>query len=129
MEAFACASIAVDACCRIWFFANSVVSSAKSASSMPPLAADKLADMLVRLLTVWLSLLETAPSSARWMLIVLRPLSIVLIKTRVSAYSRPTLAGPVPATFALIPRLRPHNQNRTVAARAIADMKTFGHLS
>jgi hypothetical protein len=27
------------------------------------------------------------------------------------------------------PRLRTHNQNRTVAARAIADMKTFGHLS
>jgi len=26
-------------------------------------------------------------------------------------------------------RLRTHNQNRTVAARAIADMKTFGHLS
>ena len=24
---------------------------------------------------------------------------------------------------------RTHNQNRTVAARAIADMKTFGHLS
>ena len=27
------------------------------------------------------------------------------------------------------PRLRTHNQNRTVAVRAIADMKTFGHLS
>ena len=26
-------------------------------------------------------------------------------------------------------RLRTHNQNRTVAARVIADMKTFGHLS
>ena len=26
-------------------------------------------------------------------------------------------------------RLRTHSQNRTVAARAIADMKTFGHLS
>jgi len=29
----------------------------------------------------------------------------------------------------VISRLRTHNQNRTVAARAIADMKTFGHLS
>ncbi len=28
-----------------------------------------------------------------------------------------------------VTRLRTHNQNRTVAARAIADMKTFGHLS
>mgnify|MGYP004192668949 CR=1 FL=1 len=26
-------------------------------------------------------------------------------------------------------RVRTHNQNRTVLARAIADMKTFGHLS
>ena len=30
---------------------------------------------------------------------------------------------------AALARLRTHNQNRTVAARAIADMKTFGHLS
>jgi len=29
----------------------------------------------------------------------------------------------------LVSGLRTHNQNRTVAARAIADMKTFGHLS
>ena len=29
----------------------------------------------------------------------------------------------------MLARLRTHNQNRTVAARAIADMKTFGHLS
>ena len=26
-------------------------------------------------------------------------------------------------------RLKTYNQNKTVAARAIADMKTFGHLS
>mgnify|MGYP000002531319 CR=1 FL=1 len=36
---------------------------------MPPLAADKLADMLVRLLTVWLSRLETAPNLDRCWLI------------------------------------------------------------
>ena len=62
--------MAVDACCRIWFFANRVVSKAKSASSIPPLAADRLAEMLVRLLTVWLKLLETAQSSERWMFTV-----------------------------------------------------------
>ena len=51
-EALACASIAVEARCKIWFFASAVVSSAKSASSIPPLAADRLAEILVRLLTV-----------------------------------------------------------------------------
>ena len=35
----------------------------------------------------------------------------------------------IPNIFDESVRLRTHNQNRTVAARAIADMKTFGHLS
>ena len=41
------------------------------------------------------------------------------------------LGGALPDTRAFegCLRLRTHNQNRTVAARAIADMKTFGHLS
>ena len=40
----------------------------------------------------------------------------------------PNRTYPVKSIDALT-RLRTHNQNRTVAARAIADMKTFGHLS
>ena len=52
LEALACASIAVAAWLRICSLANCVVSSAKSASSMPPLAADRLAEMLVRFFTV-----------------------------------------------------------------------------
>ena len=35
----------------------------------------------------------------------------------------------VGGNFVDVSRVRAHNQNRTVAARAIADMKTFGHLS
>ena len=44
-EALASASIAAEACCRIWFFAKLVVSNAKSASSMPPLAADRFDEL------------------------------------------------------------------------------------
>ena len=63
LDALAWASIAVDACCRIWFLAKFVFSSAKSASSILPLAADRLAEIFVRLFTVWFRRLETAPSS------------------------------------------------------------------
>ena len=60
-----CWNYFVDACCKIWFFAKFVVSNAKSASSMPPLAADKLDEMFVRLFTVWFNRLDTAPNSDR----------------------------------------------------------------
>jgi Fe-Mn family superoxide dismutase len=40
-----------------------------------------------------------------------------------------TGGAPSPAVLAAITRLRTHNQNRTVAARATADRKTVGHLS
>jgi hypothetical protein len=33
------------------------------------------------------------------------------------------------ASYLLLSRLRTHNQNMTVAASAIADRNTFGHLS
>ena len=36
---------------------------------------------------------------------------------------------PAMKIFTRGPRVRAHNKNRIVAARAIADMKTFGHLS
>ena len=75
-EALAWASIAVEACCRIWFFARLVVSRAKSASSMPPRAAERLVEMLVILETVWLSRLEIAPSSDRCVLTLLIAVSI-----------------------------------------------------
>ena len=65
-DALAWASMAVDACCRIWFFASWVVSKAKSAPSIPPLAADKLAEILVRLFTVCVRRLEISPSLDRW---------------------------------------------------------------
>ena len=78
-EALACASIAVEACCSIWFFARLVVSRAKSASSMPPRAADRLVEMLVMLETVWLRRLEIAPSSERCVLTVLIAASILVI--------------------------------------------------
>ena len=82
LEALACASIAVAAWLRICSLANCVVSSAKSASSMPPLAADRLAEMFVRLLTVWLKRLETAPSSERWMFTVVMAVSILATAAR-----------------------------------------------
>ena len=68
-DALAWASIAVDACYRIWFFARFVVSNAKSASSIPPLAADRLDEMLVRLLRVCFKRLATEPYSDRWLFI------------------------------------------------------------
>ena len=56
-----------------------MVSLAKSASSMTPLAVDRLAEMLVRLFTVCDRRLEIAPSSDRWMLTVWIALSMALI--------------------------------------------------
>jgi len=47
LDALACASIAVEACWSIWFFVSSVVSLAKSVSSMLPCAADRFEEMLV----------------------------------------------------------------------------------
>ena len=44
---------------------------------MPPLAADKLDEILVRLFTVWLRRLETAPSDERWVFTVLMAVSIL----------------------------------------------------
>ena len=82
LEALACASIAVAAWLRICSLANCVVSSAKSASSMPPLAADRLAEMFVRLLTVWFRRLDTAPSSERWMFTVFIAASILAVAAR-----------------------------------------------
>ena len=52
---------------------------------MPPCAADRLDEMFVRLFTVWLRLLETAPSSERWMFTVIIALSMALIVTRASS--------------------------------------------
>ena len=81
-EALACASIAVAAWLRICSLASCVVSSAKSASSIPPLAADRLAEMLVRLFTVWLKRLDTAPSSERWTFTVVMAVSILAVAAR-----------------------------------------------
>ena len=49
---------------------------------MPPMAADRLDEMLARLFTVWFSRLETAPSSDRWTLTVPIASSIVVIAVR-----------------------------------------------
>ena len=49
---------------------------------MPPLAADRLAEMLVRLFTVWLKRLDTAPSSERWMFTVVMAVSILATAAR-----------------------------------------------
>ena len=46
---------------------------------MPPRAADRFDEMLVRLLTVWLNRLDTAPNSERWMLTVFIASSIDLM--------------------------------------------------
>ena len=62
--------------------ANYVVSSAKSASSMPPLAADRLAEIFVRLFTVWLKRLDTAPSLERWTFTVFMAVSILAVAVR-----------------------------------------------
>ena len=66
LEALACASTAVTVWLSICSVASCAVSMAKSASSIPPLADDGLARMLVRLLTVWFRRLDTAPNSERW---------------------------------------------------------------
>ena len=47
----------------------------------------------------------------------------------IKPYRRQGVVFALVKTIKRDPRLRTHNQNRTVAARAIADMKTFGHLS
>ena len=59
-----------------------MVALAESASSMPPCAADRLDEMLVRLLTVWDRRFDTAPNFERWMLTVLIALSILAVAFR-----------------------------------------------
>ena len=63
--AFACASIAVAACCIIWLFAKLLVSVAKSVSCILPRADDRLTDILSKFAIVDDSLLDNAPSSPR----------------------------------------------------------------
>ena len=63
--AFACASIAVAACCIIWLFAKLLVSVAKSVSCILPRADDRLTAMLSKFAIVDDSLLDNAPSSPR----------------------------------------------------------------
>ena len=75
LDALACASIAVDAWLSICGSASCVVSIAKSASSMPPLAADRLDEMLVELLTVWCRRFDIAPKSALMLAAVVNALS------------------------------------------------------
>ena len=58
-----------------------MVSLAKSASSMPPCAADRFDEMLVRLFTVWDRRFDTAPNFERWMLTVFIALSMAVIAT------------------------------------------------
>ena len=64
----ACASIAVPACCSTCVFASTVVSYAKSASKIRPLAAAILVLFVVRLLIVAWRRFWTAPRSARFRL-------------------------------------------------------------
>ena len=58
---------------------RSVVSLAKSASSMPPCAADRFDEMLVRLFTVCDRRFDTAPNFERWMFTVFIALSMAVI--------------------------------------------------
>ena len=46
---------------------------------MPPCAADRLEEMLVRLFTVWDRRFDTAPNFERWMLTVLIAVSTAVI--------------------------------------------------
>ena len=46
---------------------------------MPPCAADRFDEMFVRLLTVWLKRLKTAPSSERWTFTVAMAASILAV--------------------------------------------------
>ena len=59
-----------------------MVSLAKSASSIPPCAADRLDEMLVRLFTVCDRRFETAPNFERWMLTVFMAVSILAVAVR-----------------------------------------------
>ena len=49
---------------------------------MPPLAADRLAEIFVRLFTVWLKRLDTAPSLERWTFTVVIAASILAVAAR-----------------------------------------------
>ena len=55
--------------------------TSKSASSMPPLAADRFDEMLVKLFTVWLRRFDTAPSSERCVITDLMAASMYSIKS------------------------------------------------
>ena len=57
---------------------------------MPPLAADRLDEMLVRLLTVWFNRLETAPNLDRWMLTSLMAVSIKSMPVRALTSPEPS---------------------------------------
>ena len=48
---------------------------------MPPCAADRFDEMLVRLFTVWDRRFDTAPNFERWMLTVFIALSMAVIAT------------------------------------------------
>ena len=60
--AFACASIAVAACCIIWLFAKLLVSCAKSVSCIRPRAEERLTEMLSKFAIVDDNLLDNAIS-------------------------------------------------------------------
>ena len=74
---------------------------------MPPCAADRLDEMFVRLLTVWLRRLETAPSSERWMFTVIMALSMALIVTRASSALATEVTGAVGTSTATVVVLSP----------------------
>ena len=79
-----------------------MVSLAKSASSMPPCAADRFDEMLVRLLTVCDRRFDTAPNFERWMLTVWIALSTAVIAAiALEGLSRVGLGGVVPLTAKL----------------------------
>ena len=76
----------MDAWLSICSLANCVVSSAKSASSIPPCAADRLAEILVRLLTVWNRRFDTAPNFQHSVLTLSNDVSVFPIA--ITAFSR-----------------------------------------
>ena len=63
--AFACASIAVAACCIIWLFAKLLVSVAKSVSCILPFAEERFTAILSRFAIVELKRFDNAPNSPR----------------------------------------------------------------
>ena len=65
LDALACASIAVKACCKIIWRANTVDSVAKSESSMRPFAAWIFTEANVKFEIVWSILLKKEPTFAR----------------------------------------------------------------